>query len=358
VDYSYLDGLEVLEDVMKHYRVNRDRVYVSGWSMGGQGASRFITTRPDLFAASFQIAPGEIRRPDSIEPGVMVKYRGISLIQDYDVVTNPKEAVATNPGTTVDLYENVRHVPVLFIIGRPDRDANTRFALERAERQTDLGYMYRSYTHPLYGHTDFARPGVNGGYWGREREWLEDKQVVRNPAHVTYKICEGWWRPDISLRLVYDRAYWVSDLRVRDNSLGLKSFGKVDAISHALGGSEPELKRFHYSLPGPPSRYEVEGQDYTWPGQNIEQYNGFSATFENLKTASFDTQAMGLNLSEPVRFRTSSDGLTQLRLLGLWPKVKLSMDGNTYTRWNQVEDGLQIQIPEGQHDFLAADSRF
>ncbi len=323
IDYSYLDALEVLEDVLKHYHVNENRVYVSGWSMGGQGANRFLTTRPDLFAASFQLAPGEIRPPES----------------PHDITTNP--------GVTIDLYENVRHIPILYVLGRKDRTGNSEFSFAKIERLKAMGYMYRSHIHPIAGHVDFRR----ADYWIREADWLKDKELVRAPAHVTYKICEAWWRPDISPKLVFDHAYWISGLKVRDKSRGLESFGKVDAVSHALGGSDPDLKHFHYSLPGPPARYEIEGQEYTWPGRMLEQYNGCRAVFENLRAVSFETESMGLNLSESIRFDTVSDGPVEVKLLGTWSAINVRMDGTRCSNWNLLEDALRISVSEGSHSF-------
>ena len=47
-----LDGL--YEEILSKYQVNRDRVYLTGLSMGGQGVWRWATEKPEHFAA---IAP-------------------------------------------------------------------------------------------------------------------------------------------------------------------------------------------------------------------------------------------------------------------------------------------------------------
>lgn len=319
VDHSYLDALEVLNDVINRYGINRDRVYISGWSMGGQGANRFLVTRPDIFAASFQLAPGEIRRPRN------------------------QLDIQLNPGTTIDLYDNVRHIPILFVLGGKDTTGNTEFALEKTKLLKDIGYEYRSFFQPLFGHTEFARPA----FFKREADWLKIRKLIKNPAHVTYKICEAWWRPDISPKLIFDQAYWVSGLRVRDNSDGLSSFGKVDAVSHALDGSEPGLKHFNASSPGPPSYYEIEGQDYIWPGKKLEAYNGFSATLENLKEISFDMKPMGIDISQQVLIKLSNDGASRLLLLASWPPVQVTVNNQPYRRFGSGERGLRLEIDKG-----------
>lgn len=48
----------VLGDVMDRYRVDPDRIYVTGLSMGGYGTWELVTTHPDRFAAAVPICGG------------------------------------------------------------------------------------------------------------------------------------------------------------------------------------------------------------------------------------------------------------------------------------------------------------
>jgi predicted esterase len=50
------DVLEVIADVSRHYRVDPDRIYLMGHSMGGYGTNNVAMHHPDLFAA---VAPAE-----------------------------------------------------------------------------------------------------------------------------------------------------------------------------------------------------------------------------------------------------------------------------------------------------------
>ncbi len=50
------DVLEVIADVSRRYRVDPDRIYLMGHSMGGYGTNNLATHHPDLFAA---VAPAE-----------------------------------------------------------------------------------------------------------------------------------------------------------------------------------------------------------------------------------------------------------------------------------------------------------
>lgn len=47
--------LEKLDLLIKNLPIDRKRVYVTGYSMGGEGAFDFLTHRPDLFAAAVPI---------------------------------------------------------------------------------------------------------------------------------------------------------------------------------------------------------------------------------------------------------------------------------------------------------------
>ena len=63
-DYDWRDGimqetlLELLEKTLNNYRVDKDRVYITGLSMGGYGTWALATKRPDLFAAAVPICGG------------------------------------------------------------------------------------------------------------------------------------------------------------------------------------------------------------------------------------------------------------------------------------------------------------
>ncbi len=45
----------ILDSVLKEYRVDRDRVYITGLSMGGFATWEFIMSRPDVFAAAVPV---------------------------------------------------------------------------------------------------------------------------------------------------------------------------------------------------------------------------------------------------------------------------------------------------------------
>ena len=50
--------IELIESLIKEKNIDRDRVYISGLSMGGYGTFDLVSHRPDLFAAAAPICGG------------------------------------------------------------------------------------------------------------------------------------------------------------------------------------------------------------------------------------------------------------------------------------------------------------
>lgn len=56
--WSTVDYDALLSEVLRDYNANRNRIYVTGYSMGGYGTWRAISKAPDWFAAAAPIAGG------------------------------------------------------------------------------------------------------------------------------------------------------------------------------------------------------------------------------------------------------------------------------------------------------------
>ena len=50
--------MKTLKDMMRHLPIDADRVYLTGYSMGGYGTFAFLNEEPRLFAAGIPIAGG------------------------------------------------------------------------------------------------------------------------------------------------------------------------------------------------------------------------------------------------------------------------------------------------------------
>ena len=189
-DYFYkgpgdLDVLEVIRDVRRLYRVDRDRIYLMGHSMGGYGTNNVAARHPDLFAA---VAPAQ--------------------------------------GTdAIDLAGNLSHVPWFEISSEQDLDAGAADARKLYGTLSELGYdarllVYDTKIHEYSSIYD-TLPDLFSFFASHRRNV--------NPGVVT------WTRPPASedmsqLGLVYDGAYWLDGVRAADPA----KLAEVEAVTGAI----------------------------------------------------------------------------------------------------------------------------
>ncbi|GGX92374.1 hypothetical protein GCM10010358_52850 [Streptomyces minutiscleroticus] len=92
---------EIISDVIRGNRIDRDRIYVAGCSNGGYMSMKMTTVYPTLFAASVPVC-GVVT---SFPPG------GAPLIPDSELarISTPSWLVASRDDTTVDPQANTAH---------------------------------------------------------------------------------------------------------------------------------------------------------------------------------------------------------------------------------------------------------
>ena len=160
--YYGLAGAEVFEvwaEVARLYKLDPQRTAVTGYSMGGYGTYKFATQFPDLFAAG---------QPTVGPPGLGIWVPGVS---------DPAPGSNTNA-----MLASLRHVPFMIWNGVEDELVPIAGVLEQRQTFADLGLEHIFDTFVTAEHFTFA---VNDEY-GPAAEFLGDRKVERNPAHVTY----------------------------------------------------------------------------------------------------------------------------------------------------------------------------
>ncbi len=135
------DVFEVLADVKKRYRVDEDRVYLTGHSMGGTGAAYIALHHPDRFAAAAPLA-----------------------------------AAYGWPW----LAENGKHVPMLWIAGEKDAGFYHRGVQAGVDRMRALGNPVTLETIPGGGHSAPVQD------FDRVFAWLLRHKRVARPAEFVF----------------------------------------------------------------------------------------------------------------------------------------------------------------------------
>lgn len=136
------DVLCVLADVRARYKVDPDRIYVTGHSMGGTGAARLALQHPDLFAASAPLAPA---------------------------FSHPH------------LAANAAHVPLWWILGGEDEPFYLKGVLPGAERTLGQGRPHRISILPGRGHGDWVPE-----YFDPVFGWLLKHRRVAHPRRYVF----------------------------------------------------------------------------------------------------------------------------------------------------------------------------
>jgi hypothetical protein len=203
------DVFEVWADVARRYRLDPSRAAIAGYSMGGYATYKLATQFPDLFAAG---------QPTVGPPGL-----GIS---QPPVVNPPASSLTTG------MLPSLRHVPLMIWNGVFDELVPVSGVLAHVEALDALEYRY---VFDLFTLTDHFALAVNDEY-GPAAEFLGDRRVKRNPAHVTYVRNPSMDFPGLGTKA--DHAYWLSGIRVRDKNVNTGR-GTVDAFSHAFGRGDP-----------------------------------------------------------------------------------------------------------------------
>lgn len=335
VGKGHVDVLEVWEDVMRTLDVDRDRVYVSGHSMGGWGSYLLSVLYPDRFAAAMPVA-GPVTQGAWFGCGFDDCYQG----------ANGGDARVQH---TRRLLDNLRHVPLAIFQGAIDELVPTTGVTAQAQRLVELGYPHRYYLFPTYEH--YTHPIVD--------EWIEGVRYMHrfsreaDPARVTYirdmpfeRATETVQADGVPLDFDFDSAYWMSELEPADAENGVARF-------HGRSLARPERPSLSLPEAGGPLSPGQSGP-YVMAGLGSmpdplaaapEAANGFEITLAGATAVRLDLARMGIDPQAPVEGAVTSDRALQLRLDGPFAALPpVEVDGRPVTA---VLDGgvLRIDLP-------------
>ncbi len=271
-DVAEADTFEVWADVARLYQLNPDRVAMTGISMGGMGSFRLAARYPDLFGRIMPV---------------------VAAAADYP-----------------DMLPSLRNVPVMMWTALLDELQNVAQTEATVSALADLGYRldvwrFETWDHLSSSTNDHYQPGA---------DFLLQDQVERNPVQVTYVLKPA--EDEARVQVIADKAYWLSDMRLRDESL---QSGTVDAVTEGLGQAPATPLAMTQSLglfsgghhePAPYTR-----RVYDWaeaPGQQAADRLHLSVT--NIAQLTVHPQRAGLTCS--AELLVDSDGPIDVQLAG------------------------------------------
>ncbi len=268
-DYLWIaeqDVLECIKAARDEFNIDPDRIYVTGWSMGGTGSFHLPGRYPDIFAARFPKAGNadftaweEAWKEDR---------------QRMDSPRLPERMFLRWETAPVTFAENFLHTPIAIEHGALDSINPVNHSRNMAGRLKQLGYKKVTF-----------KAGDGGHGWGSmfsERwEWMKPHRRTKHPKRVRHKISKlrhgkAWWLTitrlskrmklaEIDMQVVSNRRIEVKRL---DNiegfalalipELGLAQDEVVLALTHK---AEP----IEVALPSPtPSKVSVQWDNGRW----------------------------------------------------------------------------------------------
>jgi hypothetical protein len=306
------DFFEVWADLARHFRLEPDRVALTGYSMGGYGTYKLGMQWPDLFGAAFTTV-GPPAAGGFLDTGLLVG--------------------------------NARWLPYMNWAGRTDMLVPIASVRAQQKRFDELGLRSQLWTFPG-DHFDLAI----GDEWRAARAFLAASVVQHDPNRVDYAFVPSEDRPG----LVHDHAYWVSHLRAQRPALA-----QISARSLAFGrGFEPVTT--HVGSPNgyPPQPESVSGTEWARIPPRPER-NALELRLTNVRRAHIDGLRARLEGGRCLQVYVAGDARAVVRLSLPFPAGAVARRGRSCAGGapapRQVfltRGGATILAPAGAHSWV------
>lgn len=275
INHAELDVWEVWNRVAAAYSLDSERTVIGGFSMGGVGATHFLTNHPDLFAgAAIVSGAGYYNTAEQRDrEGAELRVENLGSVRTY--MESGSEDIAL---------------------------ANTEKWDRTAE---DAGIPYRAH---YYEGADHGMLGAWLG-WSDAAAYLGDTPArITDPGAITFRWEPGDEREDLGMPV--DGVYWISGLEPRDDAA---RWSRVTATSHALRTTtfEPVLTDEVQVIDE--RQVRVRDQQLN-AAASLTPYNEVALEAENSRSMTVDLDAAGLDATTTGSVRMHSDGEIALEL--------------------------------------------
>ncbi|QLD85913.1 alpha/beta hydrolase [Natronomonas halophila] len=337
-----LDIFEAWRDLETRFDIDRSRVTIGGYSMGGFGTCMLAAQCPDLFGRGFSvvgppsedpieaITDGWLKSPARLTNGLFGGEGGGEFLNVF----------TEDPESALDIADNLRHVPMMLWNSVGDPLVPVLSPDNYARRLKNHGYRYQfnvfpADTHLSLGHHD---------RWDGIPEFIESGKVIRNPRRVTYRQMPELDHPEVGL--VHDGAYWVSDIVTRD---GERS-GVVDATSLADGYAPPEVGTFRNVGTNPRPHFT---RGLQWETPPIESRrppeNTLEISLDGVESTTVWVEEAGLDPEAEITVRADSDDAATVTLASAFGTYDLDVpEGESVHELRLAE--LEHETPEEKRE--------
>lgn len=185
-DWARLDAIEALDDAQQRLEVDKNRVFITGHSMGGHGALVLAATQPSRFAAVGTSAAW---------PSLWTYGGGMPDYRDPNAV----QAIlrrAANPSDTLQFLSNLRHAGVYLLHGADDKRVpveQSRLLLQNiATNHDDFAFFEKKGSGHWWGRSTVDWPEMMEFFAVRKRSDLVPQRVVFATADLGTSASSHW----------------------------------------------------------------------------------------------------------------------------------------------------------------------
>ncbi|MEA2349934.1 MAG: hypothetical protein QOG86_875 [Thermoleophilaceae bacterium] len=322
IDAGLIDTIEAWRDARRHYKIDNERTFITGYSMGGYMTYRLGLLMPDRWAkASVYVGPPAYQ------------------LWPYPLPPQPSGDPFVAIGNTNNIVENAHNLPYEINHGNADELVPVEGVQHQADTFQAAGNDYVFYRHSGNDHFSF----ILNDEWSHTRDFLGTKPRDKNPVEVIYKRYPAVDLPKDGLR--FDHAYWVSGIHVRGSQKDPANSGRVDLVTHGLGGHLAKTEALTPEpVTGPVTPGTKTGQRQV-PGAAIAKANALDVTLKNVSGLAVDLRRNGLSLKRSLKIHIDTDGTTDLILRG--PYDRVTVVGATISK---VKGGVRLHVTAGKRD--------
>jgi len=233
-DWGRLDAIEVLNHALTDLPIDRDRVLLTGHSMGGHGTWHVGLTHADLFAAA---AP-EAGWPDIQLYVPLFLQRTVTFADPTQVAIRD---MAMRPDVTPAMLANALNLPFYILHGGDDDNVPTYHGRNFAEWLRELGYRFTYKEVPGRPHWWSYENGLACVDDTDLMAFLEGQNREPGPRHVRFRTA------DLGQS---NRSYWAVVERVR--TVGRDADIEAWASGSSITVSTANVSQFSLDLAGEP----------------------------------------------------------------------------------------------------------